>query len=188
MEAFSIHRILGAVKRVLKSTRRFLPNVYYVLSCLCVFTAILAVVTSFYRPCVVNGTSMVPTLKGGDQVLLSCKSNPERGDIVAVRRESEVPLIKRVIAVGGDTLYINAQDGLVYVNGIALEETYIQGSTPQKELSGQITVPEGKLFVLGDNRATSHDSRYKDIGLIALEDILGVAVFRFAPLSGFGGL
>ena len=185
---FSVDALRRAGKRMSKVLRRCLPSVYYVLSCLCVFTAVLALFISFYRPCVVHGTSMAPTLQGGDQVLLSCKSNPERGDIVAVRRDDEVPLIKRVIAVEGDTVYIHPQDGTVLVNGAVLEEPYIQGSTPQKELLGEITIPKGKLFVLGDNRATSHDSRYKDIGLIAVEDIVGVAVFRFAPLSKLGGL
>ncbi len=188
MAQFSVHSIRRIGKQASKVLRRFLPSVYYVLSCLCVFTAVMALFISFYRPCVVHGTSMSPTLQGGDQVLLSCKSNPDRGDIVAVRREDEVPLIKRVIAVEGDTVYIHPQDGTVLVNGVVLEEPYIQGSTPQKELLGEITVPKGKLFVLGDNRATSHDSRYQDIGLISLEDIVGIAVFRFAPLSKFGGL
>lgn len=180
---------LNTLKRRLKAVRRTLPSVYYVVSCLCVFTAVLALLTAFYRPCAVQGDSMVPTLQSGDRLLLSCgNTEPQYGDIIAVRREGKTPLIKRVIAVEGDTLRIDEFSGEVYLNGKLLEEPYIKSSTPQKELLGEVTVPAGMLFVMGDNRVVSHDSRYNDIGFVAVEDMIGTAVFRFYPFSRIGGV
>ncbi len=172
-----------------KAARRFLPGAYYVLSCLCVFTVVLVLLTAFFRPCTVQGGSMIPTLQDGDQLLLSCwEREPQYGDIVAIRRENETPLIKRVIAVAGDTLYIDGDTGEVYRNGMLLDEPYLSESTPPKDLAGEITVPEGQMFVMGDNRSDSHDSRYKDIGLVLVDNVIGTAVFRFYPLSEWGGL
>ena len=139
----------------------------------------------------VGGDSMLPTLTGGvyniddngkvvpvtkgDTLILNKVAKINRGDIVVfdVDWQSD-PLVKRVIAVAGDTVLIN-NDGKVYVNGVALKEDYIQGITyttnGEAELS--ITVPEGHIFCLGDNRENSHDSRSADIGAIPLENVRG---------------
>ena len=132
---------------------------------------------------------MVPTLGNGDQLLLSnLDYHPEVGDIVAIRRENGAPLIKRVIALEGDTLYIDSASGKVYRNGKVMNEPYIVGKTPSAHMVGEITVPKGKLFVMGDNRENSHDSRYADIGPVAVEDVMGEAVWRILPFSRFGDI
>ncbi len=172
-----------------KRTRRSLPAVYYCLASLCAITVALVVFSMFFRPCTVEGNSMVPTLESGDQLLLSnLDYQPEVGDIVAIRRENNTPLIKRVIALEGDTIYIDPISGEVYRNGKVIKEPYLSGKTPTAHMVGEMTVPKGKLFVMGDNRYNSHDSRYVDIGPVSVEDVMGEAVFRIYPLSRFGGI
>ena len=175
--------------RLKKRTRRSLPGVYYCLATLCAVTAVLVLFSILFRPCTVQGNSMVPTLQDGDYLLLSnLNYEPAVGDIVAIRRDGDEPLIKRVIALGGDTLFIDPDSGKVYRNGTVLDEPYLSVTTPAVQAVGEITVPEGTLFVMGDNRPNSHDSRYNDIGPVALTDILGEAVWRLYPLSRFGSV
>lgn len=172
-----------------RAWQRHAAGVYYAVSCLCLLTALLAVVTAVVRPCVVQGRSMVPTLQNGDYLLLSCLNyEPEVGDIVAVSRENNTPLIKRVIALAGDTLRIDSATGTVFRNGVALEESYIAGTTAAVQLLGEVTVPHGMLFVMGDNRGESHDSRYQDIGFVSVEAVIGKAQYRLYPLSRGGKL
>ena len=131
------------------------------------------------RPTLVGGTYTVDengdtkTLTKGDTLFLNRIAKIERGDIVVfdVDFQSD-PLVKRVIAIGGDTVEIN-NDGNVYVNGVALEEDYIEGKTYAIDSTISITVPEGHVFCLGDNRMNSHDSRFDDIGTVPLENIRG---------------
>ena len=147
----------------------------------------------------VGGDSMLPTLTGGvyhiddngkvvpvtkgDTLILNKVAKINRGDIVVfdVDWQSD-PLVKRVIAVAGDTVLIN-NDGKVYVNGVALEEDYIQGITytTNGEVELSITVPEGHIFCLGDNRENSHDSRSADIGAIPLENVRGKCFLIINP-------
>ena len=147
----------------------------------------------FVRASLVRGSSMEPTLLDGDCILvwMAGGQGPERGDLVAIRaRDKEGKhLIKRVIAKGGDTVQIDFEGGLVFVNGQRLEEPYVQEAT---HLSGDIafpvTVPEGCCFVLGDNRNHSQDSRSSVLGFVPREDIEGKVFFRFAPLERFGAI
>jgi signal peptidase I len=90
-----------------------------------------------------------------------------------------------VIAVGGDTLSITAS-GVVSVNGTVLDEPYIQGETVLFDFPGTTKVPSGYLFVMGDNRSMSKDSRKTEIGLISIKDVVGKAVYRVWPLQSFG--
>ena len=169
--------------------KRIVPSVYYFLTALCVGTILLFLLTVFYRPCRVDGVSMVPTLQHGDLLILSCQDSVlQRGEIVAISREGEPPLIKRVIAVGGDTVRIDQHSGKVYVNGAEWEEPYLNVTTPCIELKGEVTVPAGHLFVMGDNRAVSHDSRYEDIGFVDADDVIGTATYRLLPFSEKGAL
>lgn len=178
-----------AIAKQWRALRQHMAGVYYGVSCLCVLTAIFVTVTAFVRPCVVKGYSMVPTLQDGDYLLLSCMNyEPTVGDIVAIRREEAEPLIKRVIAVAGDVLSIDRVSGAVCRNGEVLEESYISGSTPPVQLLGEVTVPEGSLFVMGDNRGNSHDSRYADIGFVAVDAVIGKARYRLYPFSERGEL
>ena len=140
-----------------------------------------------FRVLGVDGGSMLPTLKDGDWVAVSgITASVERGDIVVVTQpwERNVPIIKRVIAVGGDTVYIDFDSNKVYVNGTEIYEPYINEPT---RVSGDVefplTVEEGKIFVMGDNRNVSLDSRSSKIGLIDENYILGKALVRLYPFS-----
>lgn len=141
----------------------------------------------------VNGSSMVPTLSNGDKLLVSgLFYEPERGDIVVFRKESyddNKALVKRVIAVAGDVVNIDFDRGIVYVNGEAVEEDYIDVLTTTKiDFIGPQTVPENCLFVLGDNRNASTDSRDKRIGMVDKRLVIGKALMIIYPFDHFGGV
>ena len=142
----------------------------------------------FIRVVTVEGTSMNNTLMNNDRLVLYCyDTNYEYGDIVVIDRHTQSPLIKRVIAVGGDTVEITS-DARVYRNGELLEESYTLGETERHSVIGTVTVPDGHLFVLGDNRSVSHDSRSREIGFVPVSDVVGKAILRVWPLRTFGGL
>ncbi len=145
----------------------------------------------FIRIVGVDGGSMMNTLQNHDRLLLvKAFYTPERGDIVVINRENNTPLIKRVIAVGGDTIEINPETNEVILNGEILNEPYVDESYPTLlfDMNGPVTVPEGHVFVMGDHRDASHDSRKNDIGCVDEDAIVGKAIFRFYPLESFGGL
>lgn len=140
----------------------------------------------------VDGSSMVPTLKDGD-FLISYHAfyQPKRGDIVVITKPNEIstPLIKRVVAVGGDEIDIDFETGTVTLNGETLEEGYIAEPTryqPSEVLQFPLTVPEGQVFAMGDNRNHSSDSRDARIGLIDERYIMGKTFFRLAPFDQIG--
>jgi len=138
----------------------------------------------------VIGDSMVPTLQWYDKLFISdLFYTPENGDIVVFRADTyrEEPLVKRVIAVEGQTVNIDFDQGIVYVDGVALDEPYINAPTFNKiNFDGEVTVPEGHVFVMGDNRNNSADSRDDRIGFVDVRCILGKAYFRFYPFSELG--
>lgn len=146
---------------------------------------ILIVFTFFFRVVSVNGISMVPTLSDGDWLTVSAVT-PEidYGDIVVITQPNTLgePIVKRVIAKGGDKIEIDL-DHNVKVNGVVLVENYIATPTsPVGDYSySSLTVPEGCLFVMGDNRDFSLDSRYREIGFIDERYVLGVAQVRIYP-------
>ena len=159
-----------------------------------VFTCTLLVLVFlfFFRAVQVSGTSMEPTLMNGDKIILrSIGYTPERGDVVVVdgyTRYGE-PLVKRVIALGGDEVDIDLTTSDVYVNGERLEEPYLGSMISSLgDVTFPLIVPEGTLFVLGDNRRVSLDSRSSKIGFIDSRDILGKVVFRIFPLNAIGGI
>ena len=139
--------------------------------------------------------SMEETIMVGDMVFSEKVSyyfrDPEPGDIVTFQ-DPEIPgrvLIKRCIAVGGQTVDINDEDGLVYVDGVALREPYTDGLptyTLASDVSYPYTVPEGGLWVMGDNRTNSQDSRY--FGAIKESSVTGKAIFIYWPLTDVGPL
>lgn len=128
---------------------------------------------------------MMPTLHDGDWVAVSGISmNIERGDIVIITQpwERNVPIVKRVIAKGGDTVDIDFVLGEVYVNGEKLDEPYIdEPTTLMYDVDFPLTVPEGMVFVMGDNRGDSLDSRSSKIGCIDERYILGKVMIRIYP-------
>lgn len=170
-------------------------------------TAIIAVVIIFcfvFRIATIDGDSMNNTLHHNDRVVITnFNYTPKNGDIVVISRnvansiESQTsgnePIIKRVIAVGGQTVNIDFKDGgKVYVDGKALKDDYISSPTINNgDVEFPLYVPEGYIFVLGDNRSESLDSRFSVIGDNGLVDeryVLGRAIFRFLPLNKIGVL
>lgn len=144
--------------------------------------------TLFIRIVTVDGASMQPTLQDADHlVLLTAVDTYDFGDIVVVNRYVQEPLVKRVIGISGDVLEITG-DGVVYRNGTLLQEPYVNGKTFPNAAQGQIRVPDGYVFVMGDNRPLSKDSRSADVGLIPVADLIGKAMFRVWPLSSLGGI
>lgn len=153
------------------------------------FITILLVFTFAFRVVGVSGESMVPTLQNGDWLAVrAVNMSVECGDIVVITQPNSLnePLIKRVIAVGGDTLDIDFITGEVFVNGERLDEPYIAEATHRGfDTAFPLTVPEGYLFVMGDNRNNSLDSRSSTIGFIDERYVLGVAEFRFFPVGNW---
>ena len=162
----------------LTGKQRAQVNVYMLISTLA--TAVLAValiITLLFKLATVDGTSMNPTLEDGDHLLISSWSTDyERGDIVVIGYPSDTTLIKRVIAVAGDTIDFDFTAGEVYLNGQLLNEPYIKEATHLWYVDGPtfpLTVPEGYVFVMGDNRNNSLDSRSGQVGLVNVQSILG---------------
>lgn len=135
----------------------------------------------------IYGKSMTPTLYEGNIVISIKGAEFERGDIISFYHENSI-LIKRVIAFEGEWVDID-REGNVYVNGKELEEPYISNKA-----YGEVTVrfpyqvPDGQIFVMGDHRATSQDSRTRTIGCIASDRIVGKIVFRIWPVYEFGAI
>ena len=140
----------------------------------------------------VNGTSMVPTLEDGDQLICDKISyrfrDPERFDIIIFpyQYQKNTYFIKRVIGLPGETVRID-YDGNIYINGEILNEKYGLEKMAYPGIAEQeITLGDDEYFVLGDNRNVSEDSRYPDVGLIKRKDIIGRAWLRIYPFSKFG--
>ncbi len=153
-----------------------------------VFAVVSIIFTFFIRDANVVGNSMYGTLHDGDKILLtSFNYTPKSGDIVAVNAENmiEKRIIKRVIATEGQTLEIDYSTGNVYVDGVMLEEAYISSFTkkPENEFKFPYLIPDNYIFVMGDNRGISLDSRDSSIGLVPCEDIIGKAQFVFYPFD-----
>ncbi|MBQ8266820.1 MAG: signal peptidase I [Clostridia bacterium] len=166
--------------------------------------AIIAVVICFsflFRIATIDGPSMENTLHNGERVIISnLFYEPKVGDIVVISRnaensvytmnESNTPIIKRIIATEGQTVDIDFEEGIVYVDGIALEEPYTKTPTNRKwDIEFPVTVDEGCIFVLGDNRndsMDSRDSRIGEYGMIDTRYILGHAIYRVFPFDKIG--
>ena len=144
----------------------------------------------FFRIIQVDGRSMVPTLTHGDKLIVwAAGYTPQRGDVVIVDSYTVYgkPLVKRIIAKGGDTISIDYDAGTVTVNGELLQEDYIAAPTYLGyDVQFPFTVPEGTLFVMGDNRNESLDSRSSYVGCIDERDILGKVLLCFMPFTDFG--
>lgn len=151
---------------------------------------LVLVFSFFFRIIQVDGQSMVPTLNNGDKLIVwGAGYTPERGDVVIVDSYTTYgkPLVKRVIAKGGDVVNIDYTTGTVSVNGEVLEEDYIAEPTYLGyDVTFPYTVPDGTVFVMGDNRNASLDSRSSYIGCIDERDILGKVLLCFLPFSDFG--
>ena len=149
--------------------------------------AVLILTSFFFRHSKVQGDSMLQTLEDGDHLIISdFMYKPQRGDIVVIEDYStgyNIALVKRVIALGGDTVEI--REGQVYVNGEMLNEPYVYlDNIDRHQYMRPQTVPEGKLFVLGDHRNDSADSRV--FGFVDESGVLGKALIRVYPFEKFG--
>lgn len=149
--------------------------------------AVSVLVATLWMPVLqIYGSSMTPTLSDGEIVLSTKTTEMEPGDILAFYYNNKI-LIKRVIALPGDWVDID-ENGVVFVNGEEVPEPYLterhQGD-PDIELPYQ--VPDGKLFVMGDHRSTSVDSRHKEVGCVAEEQIVGKIIYCVWPLNRMGG-
>ena len=149
---------------------------------------VLLVFSLLFRVVVVSGPSMDTTLTNGDWLLLIGNifyQEPKYGDIIVASKDSYdngTPIIKRVIALEGQTVDIDFDAGIVYVDGIPLDEPYTNTPTNLKEgIEFPLTVDDGCLFVMGDNRNVSKDSRSIEIGLIDRREILGKAICLVFP-------
>ncbi len=177
-----------------------------------IFVGVRALVLNFR----VDGSSMLPSLVNGEMLLVNRNAydsfdlytlvdwlpgvehadakdftpfpGPHRGDVIVFNPPvtSDKPYIKRVIGLPGDTVEI--KDGSVFVNGIQLDETYLHGDTTdcQPRACDPVVVPEGEIFVLGDNRAHSSDSRY--FGTVKISEIVGKAWITYWPIGHIGSV
>ena len=172
-----------------KSVVMYLHDLIYMLM------TILLVFLLFFRVIVVSGDSMYSTLLDGDYLLLLGNffyQEPERGDIVVISKKAfdhGKPIVKRVIATEGQKVSIDFENGIVCVDDIPLEEPYINCPTTLDEgTKFPLTVEENCIFVLGDNRGVSLDSRNPVIGQIDRREILGKAIFLMIPGTSHGDL
>ena len=158
----------------------------------CIVTAIILCVLVFIfsaRIVGVVGSSMVPTLHEGDRIITSnLFYKPKQGDIVVFRKDSfdDRALVKRVIATEGQTVDIDFEQGIVYVDGAPLKEDYVNAPTVRElDFDDEITVPPGCVFVMGDNRNESTDSRSEALGCVDTRYLIGRGYIVFLPILDF---
>ena len=152
--------------------------------------AVMLIFTFGFRVSGVEGTSMLPTLEDGDRVVVTAfDGKPQRGQVIISVQPNDFgkPVVKRIIATENQTVDINFATGDVYVDGVLLSEPYINNPTINNEgVQFPVTVPEGHVFVMGDNRQGSTDSRSDKIGFIDENYILGVVKYRMFAGDEYG--
>ena len=167
-----------------KSVLTYLHDLVYMLA------AIMLIFLLLFRMVIVSGSSMYDTLRDGDWLILISNvfyQEPEYGDIIVASKDSfndGEAIVKRVIATEGQIVDIDFDAGIVYVDGVALDEPYTYTPTNIHEgLTFPLLVRENCIFAMGDNRNESKDSRHPDIGLIDKREILGKAIVLLLPGS-----
>lgn len=182
-------------KFVVAKTEGPLSGFYDWIRCLLFAIAVVVLFLTFvFRLVDVEGSSMSETLTSNDKVVVSnLFYTPENNDIVVISHGAEYskPIIKRVIATEGQSIKLDFENNRIIVDGVILDEDYIKGTTfggVFAEYEIPEVVPEGKVFVMGDNREVSMDSRSTKIGLIDTGDVIGKAQFVVFPLSNLGYL
>jgi signal peptidase I len=180
-----------------KNKKDDLLSVCDVIEIICLAMACVMLVFTFVgRMTMVDGSSMYPTLEHGERLWISSIGyEPKAGDIVVVHEDDgalKYPLVKRIIAMGGDTVKFDFEKWTVTVNGIQLTEDYVnyEALRPMHSYGcpESLVVPEGYVFVMGDNRNNSADSRDARVGFVSEDDIVGKAVYRLFPIDKSGAL
>lgn len=168
-------------------------DLYFWLQALVAALVLLILIFTFIGRIIgVSGSSMVPTLHNGDMLLLqSIGYTPKQGDVVVLTKEFDAadgPIVKRVIATGGQHVQIDYAAGTVTVDGVVLDEPYINEpmDPPLGESLTGVVVPEGSIFVMGDNRNHSSDSRDVTLGTVDERYVLGRAIWVLLPFQDFG--
>ena len=181
-----------SMEQIERERKRLRRGVYYrralrgTVSVLVVVAAIAVLITTLFLPILqVSGDSMRPTLEHNEIVVLLKQKDVQRGDLIGFYFQGKI-LLKRVIALPGDTVVMDAE-GNVYVNEELLQEPYVtEKSLGNCDLEFPFTVPGDGYFVMGDRRSNSVDSRNTMIGTVSPEDIIGEVFLRVWPFSGFG--
>lgn len=169
-----------------KYKRRYYAMLRSTIYTLITVAAVAILVATLWLPVLqIYGSSMTPTLEAGE-IMISVKAKDRQpGDIIAFYYNNKI-LVKRVICGAGDWIDID-DDGTVYVNGTELNEPYLsEKALGDCNIELPYQVPEGKIFVMGDHRSTSVDSRNTSVGCVAEEQIVGKIVFRIWPLNRLG--
>ena len=166
-------------------------GVYDILRSVFVSASVLILIITFLLTMViVDGNSMQHTLESGDKIIVTKMAyTPKDGDIVVVGKSEEgysKPIVKRVIATPGQTLEIDFENQKVIVDGKVLDEPYVSSETIPGTAEIPEVIPDGYVFVMGDNRYISMDSRYNEIGLVNVNDIVGKVTFVLFPFERFG--
>ena len=169
-----------------KNTRRYHSVLRSTIYTLITVAAIAVLVATLWLPVLqIYGSSMTPTLQDGEIIFSVKTADLEPGDIVAFYYNNKI-LVKRVICGPGDWVNID-EDGTVYVNEVRLKEPYLaEKALGDCNIELPYQVPDGKIFVMGDHRSTSVDSRNTAVGCVAQEQIVGKIIFRIWPLNRLG--
>lgn len=179
----------ATIERELKRVRynnRYASTFRSTVYALVTVAAVAVLVATLFLPVLqIYGASMTPTLYDGELVVSVKSSEWKKGDVVAFYYNNKI-LVKRVIATSGEWVELD-DDGNLYINGELIEEPYVQSkSLGECDIKMPYQVPEGRIFVMGDHRSVSVDSRSTSVGCVAQEQIVGKLVFKIWPLKSFG--
>ena len=162
----------------------------WIVTILVAFVIAMIIRNFIFTVAMVDGESMMPTLTHGDRLIVwRLGYEPEKSDIIVLQQEGKPPYIKRIIATEGDVVNIDYNAHTVSVNGTILNEEYILEPTVLRgDVSFPLTVADNHVFVLGDNRNNSSDSRISSVGQVNEDDIMGKAVLRIFPFNKLGSV
>ena len=162
----------------------------WIVTILAAFAIAMLIKSFVFTIALVDGESMMPTLNNGDRLVVwRLGYEPQRGDIIVLQQAGKKPYIKRIIAVEGDTVDIDFNLHTVKVNGEILDENYVLEPIARSgDMIFPLTVDKDCVFVLGDNRNNSTDSRFSSVGQVMDEDIMGKATIRLFPFTDFGSV